>query len=385
MKQFINDKLNRYLSVIQKYNPENTPLITSLDNLYKIDISGISDTNIFEIIRKKLLEFILYLYDSRESIETLLQSITSYLESNNVSQLNNDRKKRYINDIQVCMRILDISFETLSQYYTIKGNIKNVQIQSKVDQRVLQTNIQQFIRTSGRSRRSSGQNITQIFTKLKSIRTVALNMMPEDSKYNQHLSTIFNELLGFNSPIININQLIKTNAGKIKDKFGSIQVLMDLDDSIHELESLIESDPTLNEQFKKEQEQDGIFIIEYPDESQQTQQQTQSSNSDIIMSEAEGTPLSAAQTATSSAQTATSSAQTATSSAQTATEQNQSTENPEELPIHPVQKLFPKFNEYDESFQNLLLINLFPEVQKALNDTYTQELQKHITYSDSLS
>uniref|UniRef100_A0A6C0CSR4 Uncharacterized protein n=1 Tax=viral metagenome TaxID=1070528 RepID=A0A6C0CSR4_9ZZZZ len=399
MKQFINDKLNRYLSVIQKNNPENTPLITSLDNLYKIDISGISDTNIFEIIRKKLLEFILYLYDSRESIETLLQSITSYLESNNVSQLNNDRKKNYMNNIQVCMRILDISFETLSQYYTIKGNIKNVQIQSKVDQRVLQTNIQQFIRTSGRSRRSSGQNITQIFTKLKSIRTVALNMMPEDSKYNQHLSTIFNELLGFNSPIININQLIKTNAGKIKDKFGSIQVLMDLDDSIHELESLIESDPTLNEQFKKEQEQDGIFIIEYPDESQQTQQQTQSSNSDIIMYEAEATPLSAAQTATSSAQTATSSAQTATSSAQTstssaqtatssaqtATEQNQSTENPEELPIHPVQKLFPKFNEYDESFQNLLLINLFPEVQKALNYTYTQELQKHITYTDSLS
>jgi len=89
------------------------------------------------------------------------------------------------------------------------------------------------------------------------------------------------------------------------------------------------------------------------------------------MYEAEGTPLSAAQTAT--------------SSAQTATEQNQSIENPEELPIHPVQKLFPKFNEYDESFQNLLLINLFPEVQKALNDTYTQELQKHITYTDSLA
>ena len=378
IKKFINDKLDRYINIMNLNQKEvvkssNPDLTNNLQNLRTYNAPGLNELNIFEIIRKKLLEFILDLYDYKESIEPLLQSIASYLESNNVSQLNNDRKKRYINDIQVCMRILDISFETLSQYYTIKGNIKNVQIQSKVDQRILKTNIQQFIRNSGRSRRSSGQNITEIFTKLKSIRKVALNMMPEDSKYNQHLGTIFNELLGFNSPIININQLIETNAGKIKDKFGSNQVLMDLDDSIHELESLIKSDPTLNEQFKKEQEQDGIFIIEYPDEPQKTQQQAQSSNSDTIMSEAAATPLTPVKNATSPAQNATS------------TDQNQSNENPEELPIHPVQKIFPKFNEYDESFQNLLLINLFPEVQKALNDTYAQELQQHITYTDSLS
>ena len=98
------------------------------------------------------------------------------------------------------------------------------------------------------------------------------------------------------------------------------------------------------------------------------------------MYEAAATPLNPVQNATSPALNATSPALNATS-----TDQNQSNENPEELPIHPVQKIFPKFNEYDESFQNLLLINLFPEVQKALNDTYAQELQQHITYIDSLS
>lgn len=357
MKSLVENKLNKYTSIIQNTKFGREDKILNIQNIIRETKERtfpiIFDETQFEYYYKQIIQIIkeLYYTEFPLDIEGILKKMDPLIQLSILALNVKEKINNFVRLIQSALRITDISFETIFQYGTITQEIDHFKINRTVDFKLLIRDVGNF--KIAKESRSTPKRVEDIFSKLKSMRKHAYNIIPTSEKYKKHLQTIFETLMGLDKDVLTIHSLISNTVTWIQesDKFGSIQMLTKLDEDISHIQELIQTNETLKKRYYEEEPFEiTIPLAEVIPEKTPTMERPMSP---------ESPPQPQPQLPP-----------------QPQLQPPPQPELPEPV-TEPfsITNLFPNFKNYDDYFKQLLLIDLFPQFQEASHKRYMEHLE----------